>query len=476
VDDLDQYDALGLGELVTAGKITAIDLLDRAIARTEAVNPTLNAVVAKHYDIARRQIAETTPKGPFAGVPFLLKDLGVGLKGTVTTDGSRAFADWVAPADTTLPSRAKAAGLVIFGKAASPEFGLTTSTESKLFGYTRNPWNLERIAGGSSGGSAAAVAARILPIAHASDGGGSIRIPAACCGLFGMKPSRARVPTDPARAVGWNGLSTQHAVSISVRDSGALLDAWSGPELGDSVTPPPPVHGTFLDATKRAPGALRIALIETAPNGAAVDPDVKAGLLEVARLCETLGHHVEPAAYKLDAAALGEAMLVGMGADLSIRMDRRAAELGRPITEDDLETVTWRFLERGRGLSAQAYVEARHVFDLAALEVARMHQTYDVILSPTVAQPPVPLGRLSLSPENIGDYARAIAAFSPYTALQNQIGVPSMSVPLVWNDEGLPMGMMFSAPFAAEELLYSLAAQLEQAKPWKDKLPPVCAA
>ena len=475
MDDLDQYDALGLGELVNAGKVTPTELLDRAIARTEAVNPQLNAVVAKHYDVARQQIAGTRPAGPFAGVPFLLKDLGVGLKGTITTDGSRAFADWTAPADTTLPRRAKAAGLVIFGKAASPEFGLTTSTESKLWGYTRNPWNLERIAGGSSGGSAAAVAARILPMAHASDGGGSIRIPAACCGLFGMKPSRARVPVDIGRAVGWNGLSTQHAVSISVRDSAALMDAWSGPELGDSVTPPPPVHGTFLDATKRAPGALRIALIETAPNGAAVDPDVKTGLMDVARLCESLGHHIEPAAYTLDAQALGDAMLVGISADLAARMDRRAAELGRPITEDDLESVTWRFLERGRGQTAQAYVDARHVFDLAAVEVARLHQTYDVILSPTVAQPPVLLGVLGLSPASMGDYARAIAAFSPYTALQNQIGVPSMSVPLVWNAEGLPLGMMFSAPFAGEELLYSLAAQLEQARPWKDKLPPVCA-
>jgi amidase len=312
-------------------------------------------------------------------------------------------------------------------------------------------------------------------MAHASDGGGSIRIPAACCGLFGLKPSRARVPVAVGRAVGWNGLSTQHAVSISVRDSAALLDAWAGPEPGDSVTPPPPVQGTFLDAVGRAPGRLRIALIEAAPNGAAIDPDVKAGLLDVARLCESLGHHVEPAVYKLDAEALADAMLVGMGADLASRMDHRAAELGRPITEDELETVTWRFLERGRTLSAQAYVEARHVFDLAAVEVARMHQTYDVILSPTVAQPPVPLGVLSLSPDNIGDYARAIAAFSPYTALQNQIGVPSMSVPLVWSPDGLPMGMMFSAPFAAEELLYSLAAQLEQARPWKDRLPPVCA-
>ena len=475
MDDLDQYDALGLGALVNAGKVTPTELLDRAIARTAAIDPQINAVVGKHYDVARAQIAAAKPSGPFAGVPFLLKDLGVGLKGTITTDGSRAFADWTAPADTTLPRRAKAAGLVIFGKAASPEFGLTTSTESKLWGYTRNPWNLDRLAGGSSGGSAAAVAARILPMAHASDGGGSIRIPAACCGLFGLKPSRARVPVDVARAVGWNGLSTQHAVSISVRDSAALLDAWAGPEPGDSVTPPPPTKGSFLEAVSRAPGRLRIALVETAPSGAAPDPDVKAGLMDVARLCESLGHTVEPAAYTLDAQALSEAMGVGMGADLASRLDRLATERGRPITEDDVETVTLRFIERGRHYTAANYVDARRVFDIAAAEVARMHQTYDVILSPTVAQAPVRLGVLSLSPDNIGDYARAIGAFSPYTALQNQIGVPSMSVPLVWNAEGLPLGMMFSAPFAAEELLYSLAGQLEQARPWKDRRPPVCA-
>ena len=475
MDDLDQYDALGLGELVNAGKVSPAELLDRAIARTEAVDPKLNAVVLRHDDVARKQIAETPPSGPFAGVPFLLKDLAAYLKGTVTTEGSRAFAGAVSDHDSTVSRRAKAAGMVIFGKTASPEFGLTTSTESKQWGDTRNPWNLERIAGGSSGGAAAAVAARILPIAHASDGGGSIRIPAACCGLFGLKPSRARVPADVGRSVGWNGLSTLHAVSISVRDSAALLDAWAGPEPGDSVTPPPPTQGTFLDAVRRAPGRLRIALIETAPSGAAPDPDVKAGLMDVARLCESLGHIVEPAAYKLDAVALADAMGVGMGADLSSRLDRLAAERGRPITEDDVEMVTLRLIERGRGYTAGAYVDARRTFDTAAVEVARMHQTYDLILSPTVAQAPVPLGVLSLSPDNIGDFARAIGAFSPYTALQNQIGVPSMSVPLVWNDEGLPLGMMFSAPFGAEELLYSLAAQLEQARPWKDRRPPLCA-
>ena len=475
MDDLDQYDALGLGDLVNTGKVQAEELLDRAIALTEAVDPTINAVVLKHYDLARRQIAETKPTGPFAGVPFLLKDLGAYLKGTVTTEGSRAFADSVADHDSTVPRRAKAAGFVIFGKAASPEFGLTTSTESKLWGATRNPWNTERTAGGSSGGSAAAVAARILPIAHASDGGGSIRIPAACCGLFGLKPSRGRVPADVGRSVGWNGLSTLHAVSISVRDSAALLDAWAGPEPGDSVTPPPPLRGTFLDAAKRQPGRLRIALIESALNGAALHPDCKAALMDVAALCESLGHTVEPATYNLDGQGLADAMMVGLGADLAARLGRRAEELGRPITTDDVEMVTLILTERGRSATAQAYVDARRVFDTAAVEVARMHERFDVILSPTLAQPPVPLGLLGLSPSNIGDYARAIAAFSPYTALQNQIGVPSMSVPLAWNAEGLPIGMMFSAPFGAEELLFSLAAQLEQARPWKDKRPPVCA-
>ena len=475
MDELDRYDALGLGELVGKGEVTAEALLDRAIARVEAVNPQINAVVLRHDDVARRQLAQGRPQGPFAGVPFLLKDLGAALAGTITTDGSRAFADWTAKADSTITRRAKAAGLTIFGKTASPEFGLTTTTESKLWGATRNPWNLERIAGGSSGGAAAAVAARILPMAHASDGGGSIRIPASCCGLFGLKPSRGRVPYNPGAGIGWNGLSTQHAVTISVRDSAALLDALSGPEPGDSVVPPR-AHGAFLDAARRAPGPLRIALIETAPTGVALHPDCQAALADAARLCESLGHSIEPASLKLDPQAIASAFGASIAVDIFSRLERRAAEIGRPVREDEVEKVCWAMARRGPSVTGQAYTDARKTFDAAAVEVARLLETYDIFLSPTLAEPPGPLGRLGLSPADLGDYNRAIGAFSPYTALQNQTGVPAMSVPLYWNAEGLPIGVMFTAPFAREDLLFSLAGQLEAARPWADRRPPVSAA
>ena len=472
MDELDRYDALGLGELVTCGEVTPAELLDRAIARVEAVNSTINAVVIKHYDEARAQLAASPPAGAFAGVPFLLKDLNVGLAGTVTSEGCHAFANQIAPADTTLVQRAKAAGMVVFGKTASPEFGLTTTTESRLWGQTRNPWSLDRIAGGSSGGAAAAVAARISPIAHASDGGGSIRIPASCCGLFGLKPSRGRVPTSPGVGIGWNGLSCQHAVSISVRDSAALLDALSGPEIGDSVVAP--ASGPYRQAAGRVPSRLRIALVEQAASGAALHPDCREALQDAARLCESLGHAIEPADLDFDAARLGEAMTACIAVDIATRLDRCAAERGRPITEDDVEAVTWRFSERGRTVTGQAYAGARRLFDEAAARYAERFAAFDLVLSPVLAAPPAPLGLLRLD-QDIGAYARAIGAFSPYTALHNQIGAPAMSVPLYWNAEDLPIGVMFAAPYAREDLMFSLAGQLEAARPWAGKLPPVVA-
>ena len=474
MDELDRYDALGLGQLVARGEVSALELLDRAIARVEAVNPQINAVVLKHYDEARTQLGQGRPSGPFAGVPFLLKDLNAALAGTITTDGSKAFADWVAPADGTLARRAKAAGLTIFGKTASPEFGLTTTTESRLWGATRNPWNLERIAGGSSGGAAAAVAARILPMAHASDGGGSIRIPASCCGLFGLKPSRGRVPYGPGAGIGWNGLSTQHAVTISVRDSAALLDVIAGAEIGDSIVAPPP-SGRYLDAVGRAPTHLRIALVQQPASGAALHQDCLEALLDAAALSESLGHRIEPVSLTLDAPALAEAMGVGMAVDIASRLDRRGAERGRPVLEDEVERVTWRLAARGRGISGQAYAEARRVLDQASVAYARLFEGFDLVLSPVLAEPPGALGRLILSPDDIGDYARGVSAFSPYTALHNEIGVPAMSTPLFWNAEGLPIGTMFAAPFGREDLLFSLAGQLEAARPWAAHIPPVSA-
>ena len=264
-------------------------------------------------------------------------------------------------------------------------------------------------------------------------------------------------------------------MSISVRDSAALLDALSGPEPGDSVVPPK-AHGAFLDAAGRAPGRLRIAVIEAAPNGAVLHPDCQAALADAAALCESLGHQVEPATLNLDGAAIAAAFGLCISVDILSRLERRGAELGRPVREDEVESVTWMMAQRGKPATGQAYADARRIFDMAAVEVARLWETYDLFLSPTLAEPPGPLGRLSLSPANIGDYGRAIGAFSPYTALQNQTGVPAMSVPLFWNAEGLPIGMMFTAPHAREDLLFSLAGQLEAARPWADRRPPVSAA
>jgi amidase/6-aminohexanoate-cyclic-dimer hydrolase len=278
------------------------------------------------------------------------------------------------------------------------------------------------------------------------------------------------------RGVGWNGLSTQHAVTISVRDSAALLDALAGPEPGDSIVPPPAPGGSFLAAASRAPKALRIALIEDAPTGATLHDDCRAAVRDAARLLEALGHQVEPARLDLDGERLARGLQASVAVDVAGRLDRRAAQLGRAIREDEVEPVTWSMARRGRTVSAQTYIEARAAFDEAAATVGAAFQTYDLILQPTLAEPPGPLGRLGLSPESFADYGKALAAFSPYTALHNEIGAPAMSVPLYWNGDGLPIGVMVVAPYGAEDLLFSLAGQLEGARPWADRRPPICAA
>jgi amidase len=292
VPDYDRYDGLGLAELVRRREVTAGEVLEATIERIEARNPAINAVVLRMYDEAKAAIAAALPPGPFSGVPYLLKDLGAAYAGTPTTGASRFFRDAVPDHDSEMVVRLKRAGLVICGKTNTSEFGLSTSTEPVLFGPTRNPWNLAVSAGGSSGGAAAAVAGGMLPMAHASDGGGSIRIPASCCGLFGLKPTRMRTPMGPDVAEGWNGASISHAVTRSVRDSAALLDATTGPDVGDPYSAPP-TKGNFLAEVGAAPGRLKIALATTAWNGSVVDPQCADAAVAAAKLCESLGHHVE---------------------------------------------------------------------------------------------------------------------------------------------------------------------------------------
>jgi amidase/6-aminohexanoate-cyclic-dimer hydrolase len=466
------YDGVGLADLVRKKQVSAAELLDEAIARTAKVDPEINAVVVKHYDYARRQIDNGLPDGPFTGVPFLLKDLE-GLEGTRTTSGASVYKDNVADHTGTLAQRFLNAGVTIFGKSASPEFGLLPTTESRLFGPTRNPWNLAHSSGGSSGGAGAAVAARILPVAHASDGGGSIRIPASASGVFGLKPTRARNPLGPDRGEGWGGFSCGHVVSISVRDSAVMLDAVHGPEASSPYVAPPPER-PFAQEVGRDPGRLRIAFTDKSPYGDAIDPEIAAAVREGAGLLAGLGHDVEERAPVLaaDPAAV-MATVVGANTALSVRLAEQ--RFGREMTPHDFEILTLASAHNAQQTSATDYVAAQ----LSAFQISRglatFLETCDVFLSPTLCLPPVRIGELNSMAEDLSHIMPLLRRYIPGTSMFNMSGQPSMSVPLAWNRAGLPLGMMFAARFGDEATLFRLAAQLEQERPWKGKLPPVCA-
>src|SRR5690242_5219658 len=376
-----RYDGLGLAELVRRRAVTAAEVLEAAIARVEASNPVINAVVGRLYDQARAAITAGLPAGLFTGVPYLLKDLGAHYKGAVTTFGGALFKDFVLDHDSEITVRLKRAGLVIFGKTNTPELGLASSTEPRLFGPTRNPWSLEHSAGGSSGGSAAAVASGMTPMAHATDGGGSIRIPASCCGLFGMKPTRARNPMGPDAGEGWGGASVGHAVTWSVRDSAALLDATAGPDVGDPYWAPPPA-GPFLQEVGRDPRPLRIALNVVPYYEAPVDPECAEAARAAARLCESLGHHVEEARPEIDTAAWRQAARVLVAANVTFTLEAQAAALGRPLAEDDVERMTWSRVMDAQRMSAADYARSIWVAHRTGRAVARFFQHYDVVLSP----------------------------------------------------------------------------------------------
>ena len=465
-----QYDGLGLAHLIAKKQITPIELLNHVRARAGLVNPKLNALCQLFFDKAEAQIQQGLPDGPFRGVPFLLKDLGHQLAGTPTTFASRIYKDNVPNFNSTLVERYKRAGLVIFGKTTTPEMGITPPTESAMYGPTRNPWNPERTPGGSSGGAAAAVATRIVPMAHASDGGGSIRIPASCCGVFGLKPTRGRVPFGPTQLEGWNGLSIAHAVTVSVRDSAALLDSTGGPEMGSPYWAPPPAR-PFLKEVGSDPGKLRIALILDPPLRTPLDPECRMAAVEAAKRCESLGHRVEEAKPPLDYPGVAAAFLAVQRVSFARGIEDRARVLGRALTEKDLEPVTWAYYQLGLGVSAVDYSRAIATCQLTGLAVAKFQRTYDVILSPTLGKRPVPLGVLSLSRSDPAAVLRENAEFSPFTRLYNVTGQPAMSVPLHWSADGLPVGVMFAARFGDEATLFRLAAQLENARPWANRRP-----
>ena len=466
-----EYDGLGLAELIRTRQVSVAEVLEAAIARIEHLNPILNAVVTKVYDEARGEARSLDGAAPFAGVPFLLKDLGGAQAGVPLSAGSRFFAHAPAPADAEIVNRHKRAGLMILGRTNTPEFGLSATTEPVLFGPTRNPWDPTRTAGGSSGGSAAAVAVRMVPLAHASDGGGSIRIPAACCGLFGLKTTRNRNTLAPYAGESLAGCSVEHVVSRSVRDSAAALDATAGPAPGDPYFAAPPAR-PFLAEVGAPPDRLRIALTTKAFGGAPVHPDCVTATEAAARLCEELGHIVEEAAPAFDVEGLDANYnrIFAVGATANIQL--RARAIGKELNPEAFERVTWAMVEMGRSISAPDYVMMVNRLHGISREIAAFFETYDALLTPSLAEPPVELGVLDMMSDDLAAYTERLWRFTPFTYPFNVTGQPAMSVPLSWNAAGLPIGVHFVGRYGDEATLFRLAAQLEQARPWADRRPP----
>ncbi|TXI07433.1 MAG: amidase [Novosphingobium sp.] len=470
---LDTHDSLGLADLVKKRKVSPTELLEAAIGRAEALNPRFNFMAQKHYDYARKAIAAGLPQGPFSGVPWLLKDLNTYIAGEVTENGSRLYKGQRASVTSELVRRIERAGFVIFGKTTTPEFGLTGTTESVLKGPTRNPWNPERIAGGSSGGAAAAVAAGVIPAAHATDGGGSIRIPASACGLFGLKPSRGRVPMGPARTEGWGGMSVHHAVSRTVRDSAAILDATHGVEAGSRYSAPTPER-PFLQEVGRDPGKLRVALMLSPYSGAPVDPEVVEATRAAAKLLESLGHHVEEAAPRIDMAAIGASSFALMASSVAADCIDRAKALGIELGPDVLERTTLDFVAMGKSYTGMDFARGNNAYQAAAVTIAQFMEFYDVILSPTLSAPPLPLGHIGLDTgRSMMEWGREVGTFTAFTGIYNGTGQPSMSLPLAMSKDGLPIGIMVTGRYGEEGLLFRLARQVEKAAPWGARRPKV---
>lgn len=478
-DEYRSFDALGLAQLVRDRHVSADELLDAALHQAATVDDRIGAVVYTQVDRARRAIAAGLPVGPFTGVPFLIKDLGCDAVDFPTCMGSALYRDYRYTVDSELFTRLERAGLVTFARTTSPEFGIGPTGEAGVYGGpTRNPWNLDHVAGGSSAGSAAAVAAGIVPIAHGSDGGGSVRIPASSCGLFGLKPTRARLPDGPASGEGWAGMAIDGFLTRSVRDTAALIDATHGPDLGAPYYAPP-LHGTLLDAIAAAPRRLRIAYSILSFTGEPVHADCRDAVLHTASLCASLGHEMVEADPKVDIQRFMRAWtnIVACGTELVVRS--RLAELGRSGVADELDGVTRGAVALGRSISGADYLEAVGVVHEIGREMARFladQRGFDMLLTATLAEPPAVIGRFKPDNENFREYRmgpQGVLAYSPFTALANGTGQPAMSVPLYWNGATLPIGTHFMARAGDEALLLQLASQLEVADPWFNRVAPI---
>ncbi|MBL7796188.1 MAG: amidase [Saprospiraceae bacterium] len=480
-----QHDALGLAALVKTGAVTPLELVDIAIARIEAVNPRLNAVIHRRFDEARDEAKRVDRQAPFAGVPFLVKDLGMEVAGMPMCTGSRGYRDYVSEQDSFVVQKMKQAGLLILGKTNTPEYGITPFTEPKLFGPTRNPWNPAHSPGGSSGGSAAAVAAGITPIATANDGGGSIRIPASCCGLFGLKPTRGRTSWSALEGEMWSGAAVENCVSRSVRDTAAYLDAIQGAAPGDPYIIEPP-RRPYAQEVDTLPGKLRIGFTAQHTMGMRVDEACVSALQKAVDILHSEGHTVEEVELPYRKEDLSEAFLVVVAGELAGEINLMAQYLGRPVRPSDVEAETFAFNLLGRSFSAAEYTFAKRKWYEAGKRIAAFHERYDLLLTPTLGKRPIAIGSLQASPAEkrlmavinalrwggavkatIKDLADKIYDYIPWTPLANLSGQPSMSVPMLRTEaENLPVGAMFTARLGEEDMLFRLAGQLEKAAPW----------
>ena len=495
MDEYSSYTALELADLVRSRQVSPRDLVTSAISRIESLNPKLNAVVHKMYDAALRQSDLPVGEGRFHGVPFLLKDLLSWYEGEPITSGSRLYKGWIAPHDTEIVKRYRRAGVIVVGKTNTPEFGLTPYTEPELFGPALNPWDTSRTTGGSSGGSAAAVASGMVPWAGGGDGGGSIRIPASCCGLFGLKPTRGRTPVGPIIGELWQGAAIEHCITRSVRDSAAMLDAISGPDVGAPYWAPEP-RRPFFDETSREPGRLRIAFTSAPFLGHTVDRDCTDALADAVNLLESLGHELMEVDLPINRDEFNRAFLTVVCGEVRSDILEAKSRLGRAAGSADVEYTTWALNLLGVSLSAGEFVKAERYLRSASRLVGKAFEEFDVLVTPTLATPPFRTGSLQPKPHErvilkalgkmrAGGVLKLMGALEqtadnifdaiPYTPLFNVTGQPAMSVPLYWNSENLPIGTHYVGRYGDEATLFSLAAQLEQARPWHGRRPPVSA-
>src|SRR3989449_8623891 len=472
--DYEQYDATGLADLVRRRQVSPTELLEAAIELVQARNGAVNAVTMPLYDYARAAIAAGLPDGPFTGVPFLMKDLTAAIAGVPMTRSSQFFADAPPPtADSEHVARLKRAGLVIFGRTNTCELGLSLTCEPRLHGPTRNPWDPTRISGGSSGGAAAAVGARMLPMAHATDGFGSIRAPAACCGVVGLKPTRARNTMAPYTGEGLGGLSAEHAVTLSVRDCAALLDATAGAGAGDPYVAAP-AAGPFLQEAGADPGVLRIAYTTLAPNGAPVEAESLKTLMETVTLCADLGHRIEPADPQIEGRAVVPTFLTIAAANRGVNLAGHPTA-GRPPRSDEVERVTWATARMGDRVSGADYVRAIHTAHRLGRQMAQFHDRYDVLLTPGLATLPVTLGWIDMMLDDVDEYWRRVFTFSPFTVWFNLTRQPAMMLPIGRSASGLPVAVQLVARHGDEATVFRLAAQLETARPWFGRKPALAA-